>query len=128
MQDTTFLELTHANTRRAAARARQLRPRVSIVSVSERVYRVSGSQGAVYTVRLSAGNGRLLAQQEGRCDETSSGSQISPNFRLTRGQVSVQHPRFSLFDRLASAHSRDGWVSGAGEGLRPGRCQRKSGK
>jgi uncharacterized Zn finger protein len=64
MQDTTFLELTHTTTRRAAARARQMRPRVSIISVPERTYRVSGSQGDHYTVRLSAGNGRLLGSCE----------------------------------------------------------------
>jgi hypothetical protein len=59
-----FIELTRANTRKAVERAREMRPRVRPVSVSDRVYDVSGSKGATYTVRLAAGQGRLLGSCE----------------------------------------------------------------
>jgi uncharacterized Zn finger protein len=64
MEHNTFLEITRQNTRKAIERARRIRPRVSIISVSERRYLVSGSKGDAYSVQLAAGNGRLL----GACD------------------------------------------------------------
>jgi hypothetical protein len=67
-----FIELTNSNVKRAVERARQMRPHVSPVSVADRVYRCSGSrQGAFYTVRLAAGNGRLLGSCE--CEGGRSG-------------------------------------------------------
>jgi hypothetical protein len=59
-----FIELTRSNTRKAVERARRVRPRVTIISVAERTYRVSGSKGDHYVCQLAHGQGRLL----GACD------------------------------------------------------------
>jgi hypothetical protein len=63
--------------------------------------------------RVEQGARSFWALQQGRRDETSSGSQILPNYRLTKGQVTVQHPRFSLFHRPPSAQIRECWAPGA---------------
>jgi len=48
----------------AIAKARSIRPRVRVISASERIYSVTGSKGDAYTVRFAVAGGHKL----GECD------------------------------------------------------------
>jgi hypothetical protein len=47
---------------KAIQRAKAIRPRVTVISASERIYSVTGSKANVYTVRFSVAGGMKLAE------------------------------------------------------------------
>ena len=57
---------------KAAERAKQHHPKVSIISAAQRVYTVKGSQGDAYVVRFEVINGRKLASCDCRAGERGS--------------------------------------------------------
>jgi len=59
-----MIKLQAGKMTKAIARAKAIRPRVRVISASERVYSVTGSKGDTYTVRFAVVNGHKL----GECD------------------------------------------------------------
>jgi len=59
-----MIKLEPAKMTKAIERAKTIRPRVRVISASERIYSVTGSKGDAYTVRFAVVNGHKL----GECD------------------------------------------------------------
>jgi len=59
-----MIKLESNKMQKAIERAKAVRPRVTVISVAERKYAVTGSKGDVYTVRFAIANGLKL----GECD------------------------------------------------------------
>ena len=59
-----MIKLQAAKMTKAIERAKTIRPRVRVISASERIYSVTGSKGDTYTVKLAVVNGLKL----GECD------------------------------------------------------------
>lgn len=55
-----MLKLTTENMARAIEKAKALRPKVRVLSATERRYAVTGSNGAIYTVNFTVAGGHKL--------------------------------------------------------------------